>query len=47
MSKAADEEEPEVIVKRKPGGFICRLEPVGTRTLMTLKMDNSASMDSK
>ena len=27
MSKAVDEEEPEVIVKRKPGGFICRLEP--------------------
>ena len=27
MSKAAYEEEPEVIVKRKPGGFICRLEP--------------------
>ena len=30
MSKAADEEEPEVIVKRKPGGFICRLEPSNT-----------------
>ena len=30
MSKALDEEEPEVIVKRKPGGFICKLEPSNT-----------------
>ena len=30
MSKAADEEEPEVIVKRNPGGFICRLEANNT-----------------
>ena len=30
MSKATDEEEPEVVVKRKPGGFICRLEPSNT-----------------
>ena len=30
MSKAAGEEESEVIVKRKPGGFICRLEPSNT-----------------
>ena len=30
MSKALDEEEPEVIVKRKPGGLICRLEPSNT-----------------
>ena len=27
MSKAVDNEELEVIVKRKPGGFISRLEP--------------------
>jgi len=27
MSKATDEEETEVVVKRRPGGFICRLEP--------------------
>ena len=30
MSKATDEEEPEVVVKRNPGGFICRLEPNNT-----------------
>ena len=30
MSKVADEEELEVIVKRNPGGFICRLEPNNT-----------------
>ena len=30
MSKALDEEEPEVIVKRNPGGFICRIEPSNT-----------------
>ena len=30
MSKELDEEEPEVIVKRNPGGFICRLEPNNT-----------------
>ena len=30
MSKALDEEEPEVIVKRKLGGFICMLEPSNT-----------------
>ena len=34
MSKALDEEEPEVIVKRKPGGFICRLEPNNTDWIM-------------
>ena len=30
MSKGSGEEEPEVIVKRKPGGFICMLEPSNT-----------------
>ena len=30
MSKVTEEEEPEVVVKRKPGGFICRLEPNNT-----------------
>ena len=30
MSKVTEEEEPEVVVKRKPGGFICRLEPSNT-----------------
>ena len=30
MSKALDEKEPEVIVKRNPGGFICRIEPSNT-----------------
>jgi len=30
MSKGSDEEEPEATVKRKPGGFICRLEPSNT-----------------
>ena len=30
MSKALDKDEPEVVVKRKPGGFICRLEPNNT-----------------
>ena len=34
MSKAAAEEEPEVIVKRKLGGFICRLEPNNTDWIM-------------
>ena len=30
MSKATDKEEPEVVMKRNPGGFICRLEPNST-----------------
>ena len=30
MSKTAEEEDPEVMVKTKPGGFICRLEPNNT-----------------
>ena len=34
MSKAADEEEPEVIVKRKLRGFICRLELNNTDWIM-------------
>ena len=27
MSKEIKEEEPELVVKKRPGGFICRLEP--------------------
>ena len=34
MLKAVDEEEPEVIMKRNPGGFICRLEPNSTDWIM-------------
>ena len=30
MSKVTKEEEPKVVMKRKPGGFICRLEPHNT-----------------
>ena len=30
MSKEIEEEEPELIVKKRPGGFICRLEPSST-----------------
>ena len=30
MSKVTEEEDPEVVVKRNPGGFICRLEPNNT-----------------
>ena len=30
MSKVIEEEEPEVVVKKNPGGFICRLEPINT-----------------
>ena len=34
MSKATNEEEPKVIMKRNPGGFICRLEPNNTDWIM-------------
>ena len=30
MSKEIEEEESEVVVKKRPGGFICRLEPSNT-----------------
>ena len=30
MSKEIEEEEPEVVVKKRAGGFICRLEPINT-----------------
>ena len=30
MSKEIEEEEPEVVMKRRPRGFICRLEPSNT-----------------
>ena len=45
MSKVVDEEEPEVIVKRKPGGFICRLEPNNTDWIM--KFPRSAKLMKK
>ena len=34
MLKAVDEEEPEVVMKRNPGGFICSLEPNSTDWIM-------------
>ena len=34
MSKTAEEEDPKVMVKRKPGGLICRLEPNNTEWIM-------------
>ena len=30
MSKEIEEEEPELVVNKRPGGFICRLEPSNT-----------------
>ena len=45
MSKAADEEEPEVIVKTKLGSFICRLEPNNTDWIM--KFPRSAKLMKK
>ena len=30
MSKIAEEEDSEIVVRRKPGGLICRLEPNNT-----------------
>ena len=34
MSKTTEEEDPEVVVKRNPGGLICRLEPNNTEWIM-------------
>ena len=34
MSKIVEEEDLGVVVKRKPGGFICRLEPNNTNWIM-------------
>ena len=34
MSKTAEEEDLEVVVKRKPGGLICRVEPNNTEWIM-------------
>ena len=42
MSKTTEEEDPEVMVKRKPGGFICRLEPNNTDWIM--KFPRSAKL---
>ena len=45
MSKIAEEEDPEVVVKRKPGGLICRLEPNNTEWIM--KFPRSAKLMKK
>ena len=45
MLKTTEEEEPEVMVKRKPGGFICRLEPNNTDWIM--KFPRSAKLMKK
>ena len=45
MSKTAEEEDPEVVVKRKPGGLICRLEPNNTEWIM--KFPRSAKLMKK
>ena len=34
MSKTTEKEDPEVMVKRKPGGLICRLDPNNTEWIM-------------
>ena len=34
MSKTAEVEDPEVVVKRKPGGLICKLEPNNTEWII-------------
>jgi len=31
MSKEIEDDEPELIEKKRPGGFICRLEPSNTQ----------------
>ena len=45
MSKIAEEEDPEVVVKRNPGGLICRLEPNNTEWIM--KFPRSAQLMKK
>ena len=42
MSKTAEEEDPEIMVRRKPGGLICRLEPNNTKWIM--KFPRSAQL---
>ena len=34
MAKVAMEEDAEIMVKRRPGGLICRLEPDNTQWIM-------------
>ena len=45
MAKTTKDEDPEVMVKRKPGGFICRLEPNNTNWIM--KFPRSAKLMKK
>ena len=45
MSKTTEEEYPEVVVKRKRGGLICRLEPNNTEWIM--KFTRSAKLMKK
>ena len=45
MSKTTEEEDPEVMVKRKPGGLICRLEANNTEWIM--KFPRSAKLMKK
>ena len=45
MSKTVKEEDPEVVVKRNPGGLICRLEPNNTEWIM--KFPRSAKLMKK
>ena len=45
MSKTTEEQHLEVMVKRKPGGFICRLEPNNTNWIM--KFPRSAKLMKK
>ena len=34
MSKATIEEDSDIVVKRRPGGLICRLEPDNTQWIL-------------
>ena len=34
MSKITEEEDSKIVVRRKPGGLICRLEPNNTEWIM-------------
>ena len=45
MSKTSKEEDPKVMVRRKPGGLICWLEPNSTEWIM--KFPRSAQLMKK
>ena len=47
MSKIAEGEDPEVVVRRKPGGLLCKLEPYNTEWIMKFPRSSQLMKNSR